>query len=206
MAGMKKIRKVNESILEHMLWNSRVIILLGVFGLIAGSTVMFIMGFLDTIALIKKFFVNIARHGIHFDAIYDSIIVSTIKIVDDFLLGIVLLIFGLGTYDLFISRLDPAEQQTDVRPDWLIFSSIDELKSVLGKVILMILIINLLKYALHIDYHSPSDLIYLGGAIALVAIALKFSHGLDINFSTLAKRSKAGTGRINRLNSKGDDS
>ena len=48
-----------------------------------------------------KYFIE---NGVHIDELtYNEIIVKIITTVDDFLLGIVLLIFGLGTYDLFIS-------------------------------------------------------------------------------------------------------
>jgi uncharacterized membrane protein YqhA len=180
-----------ENAFEKFLWNARLVILLGVFGLLASSAVIFAMGILETISLTLIFFNNIFEHGIHFDEkVYNTIIVQIITTVDDFLLGIVLLIFGLGTYDLFISRIDHAHSQDDLRPDWLIFNSLDELKSVLGKVVLMILTINFLKIVVNMEFEEPLDLLYLGGGIGLVSLALKLSHGKDLAESTAANRLK----------------
>jgi uncharacterized membrane protein YqhA len=181
-----------EEVFEKFLWNTRLIILLGVFGLLASSAVVFLMGILETVGIVGMFFENLFDHGIHFDTVYNDIIVKIITTVDDFLLGIVLLIFGLGTYDLFISRIDPAQNQDDIRPDWIVFNSLDELKSVLGKVVLMILTITFLKLVVYMNEDDlklmPLDLLYLGGGIALVSLALRLSHGKDINESTLAER------------------
>ena len=108
-----------------------------------------------------------------------------IRVVDDFLVGIVLLIFGLGSYDLFISRIDPALNQTDIRPDWLVFSSLDELKSVLGKVVLMILTITFLQVCIDMKFETPLHLVYLGSGIAFVSLGLRLTHGKDINRTTV---------------------
>ena len=190
----KRISKVAENVIESFLWNFRLIIFLGVIGLIVCSTIVFVMGILETYNVVVQLVSHIFNHGLHFHEIYNSIIVGVITIVDDFLLGIVLLIFSLGTYDLFISRIDPAEEQDDIRPDWLVFNSLDELKSVLGKVVLMIMIINFLKYTVDTPLETPLQLLYLGGGIALIALSMKWSHGEDINHSTIADRMKARAG------------
>jgi uncharacterized membrane protein YqhA len=181
-----------ETVLEKFLWNFRLIILLGVLGLLVGSLVIFLLGVMETYVLTALFFNEIISHGLHIsEEIYNKIIVQIITIVDDFLLGIVLLIFGLGTYDLFISRIDPAEKQMDIRPNWLVFESLDELKSVLGKVVLMILIINFLKIVVNTSFSEPIHLLYLGAGIALMAISLKWSHTeKDIDETTMEDRIK----------------
>ena len=51
MAGKtvwKKISEVTETVIENFLWNFRLIIVLGVIGLIVCSTVVFVMGILET--------------------------------------------------------------------------------------------------------------------------------------------------------------
>ncbi len=175
-----------EDFVESFLWNFRFVIMLGVIGLLLGSLVVMFLGVLETIHLIESFLHNVVEHGSHIpQADLNEMIIYVIMAVDDFLLGIVLLIFGLGTYDLFISRLDPAMDQDDVRPDWMIFGSLDELKNVLGKIVLMILTINFLKFTFNIEFAEPIHLLYLGGGIALIAFALKTSHSHDINASTV---------------------
>jgi len=178
-----------EKVVEHFLWNFRFIIMLGVIGLLLGSAVIFILGIIETFSMLKLFISQLIEHGHIIEDIYQNIIVKTITTVDDFLLGTVMLIFGLGTYDLFISRLDPAEDQEDVRPHWLRFSSLDELKNTLGKVVLMIMIINFLKFVVKIKYENPIHILYLGISIAFIGLALKLSHGKDIDSSTVQKLS-----------------
>lgn len=143
----RKLKDWVESTFETFLWNFRLVIILGVIGLLVGSTIVFLLGILEVLALAVTFGKHVFSHGWHFDtAIYNLVILTVIKTVDDFLLGIVLMIFGLGIYDLFVSRIDPAIEQTDIRPDWLVFSSLEELKGVLGKVVMMILVINFLNH------------------------------------------------------------
>lgn len=188
-----------EFIFEHFLWYFRLVIILGVVGLLLSASVMFIVGALETLHLVSDFVKTmVANHG-HFVTAptsglltYNDVIMQVITVVDDFLVGIVLLIFGLGSYDLFISRIDPALTQSDIRPDWLIFTSLDELKAVLGKVVLMILTINFLRFSIELRVSEPLHLLYLGGGIALVSLALKFSHGKDINRSTAESRQQTG--------------
>jgi hypothetical protein len=47
----------------------------------------------------------------------------------------------------------------------------------LAKVIIMILIVKLFENALKLELNSALDLLYLGGAIALIGIALYLTHG-----------------------------
>lgn len=181
-----------ETWLEKFLWSFRLIIILGVFGLLTSSIVIFLLGAIETILLLKLFVTQILVSGIDFSmTAYNAIIVHIITTVDDFLLGMVLLIFGLGTYDLFISKLDIAEEemkaQTIRRPDWLRFSSLDELKSILGKIVLMILIINFLRFVVENNFNQPLHLLYLAGSIALVALAVLLSHGKDIESTKIRK-------------------
>ena len=180
-----------EHVFEHFLWYFRLVIVLGVVGLLMGSSVVFVLGILETTHLVRGFAYTLWNNHLHLAAesgagllTYNELIMSVIKIVDDFLVGIVLLIFGLGSYDLFISRIDPALNQTDIRPDWLIFGSLEELKGVLGKVVLMILTITFLQVCINMKFSTPLDLIYLGGGIALVSLGLKWTHGKDIKGTT----------------------
>ncbi|MBN2000203.1 YqhA family protein [candidate division KSB1 bacterium] len=184
----KTIKKCYENVLESFLWNFRIIIILGVIGLLAGSAVVFVMGLLETVYLCRNFIIHLVHEGLYFEVFSNEVIVVIITIVDDFLLGIVLLIFGLGIYDLFISHIEPAERQNDVRPDWLIFGSLEEFKNVLGKVIMMILIINFLRFVVGTDFVTSKDILFLGLSIAAIAAALRLSLGRDIDKTTFLSR------------------
>lgn len=184
-----------EGAFEHFLWHFRVVIVLGVIGLVTGSCIVFFYGIVETAHLLVGFVKTmwIERGHLAHDSTaglltYNALIMGLITVVDDFLIGIVLLIFGLGSYDLFISRIDAALEQGDIRPDWLVFGSLDELKSVLGKVVLMILIINFLRLTIETDFQGPLDLVYLGAGIGFVALGLKLTHGKDIEMTKAVMR------------------
>jgi uncharacterized membrane protein YqhA len=186
-----------EKAFEHFLWHFRVVIVLGVIGLVAGSSIVFFYGIVETVHLVASFARTMWLEGGHLAhdgagglLTYNAMIMGLITVVDDFLIGIVLLIFGLGSYDLFISRIDAALEQGDIRPDWLVFGSLDELKSVLGKVVLMILVINFLRLTIETDFEGPRHLVYLGAGIALVSLGLKLTHGKDIEMTPAVLRVK----------------
>lgn len=193
----KRVNGFLEKFAEVFLWNFRFIIVLAILGLLIGSVVVFLIGLFEVFHVTGLVINEWIQYGwqVHLDKIYKDVLLGLIIAVDDFLLGIVLLIFGLGTYDLFISHIDPAEAQSDVRPDWLVFTTLDELKSVLGKVVLMIMIITFLKHVVRVEeIVEKLNLLYVAGAIALIALALKWSHeeghheGFDIARSTMAER------------------
>lgn len=184
-----------ETAFEHFLWHFRVVIVLGVIGLVTGSCIVFFYGIVETAHLLLGFVKTMWLEGGHLAhdsaaglLTYNALIMGLITVVDDFLIGIVLLIFGLGSYDLFISRIDAALEQGDIRPDWLVFGSLDELKSVLGKVVLMILIINFLRLTIETEFQGPLDLVYLGAGIGFVALGLKLTHGKDIEMTKAVMR------------------
>jgi uncharacterized membrane protein YqhA len=186
-----------ETAFEHFLWHFRVVIVLGVIGLVTGSCIVFVYGIVETVHLLLSFVKTMWLEGGHLAEApsaglltYNGMIMGLITVVDDFLIGIVLLIFGLGSYDLFISRIDAALEQGDIRPDWLVFGSLDELKSVLGKVVLMILVINFLRLTIETTFEGPLHLVYLGAGIALVSLGLKLTHGKDINMTKAVMRVK----------------
>ncbi|MGS0730288.1 YqhA family protein, partial [Shewanella sp. 0m-11] len=97
-----------------------------------------------------------------------------VEILDTFLLGAVLLIFAFGLYELFISNLKHASQ-SEAGGKILIISSIDSLKSKLGKVILMMLIIKVFSFFTDMKPTSMLDLLYMGITVLLIAGALKLS-------------------------------
>ncbi len=164
---MKKPQSQIEYIFEKLIWNYRFIVLIAVIALLISTAISFYFGIIHT------------REAIHLtstplvDANY--ILVYLISSLDDFLLGIVLLIIAFGIYELFISPIDPMEEQEHI-PQWLKFHSLDELKSTLSKLLIIILIVYFFKTAIVMKFETPQSLLYLAGGILLVAIANYLSH------------------------------
>lgn len=164
-----------ESIFETILFNSRIVVILAVVGSLAASVLMFVNGLLQ----IWQAAVGFVRHPMpeSSDAhAHDQLAITLISSVDSFLFATVLLIFAMGIYELFISKIDPASRTAESRPNWLAIHSLDDLKSAVGKVILMILIVRLFETAVKMTYSEPLHLLWLGLAVVFVSVALFLVH------------------------------
>ncbi len=170
--------KFLERFFEGSLWNSRFVVLLAVAGSLFAGFAIFYMATVDVALLVQH-----AAHYADADmtaearkALHDSTVSHIVEVVDGYLLATVLLIFSLGLYELFVSDINQA-QGSKASSKILVISSLDDLKSRLAKVIIMILIVTLFEEALNMKVSAPIDLLYLGGAIALIALALYLTHG-----------------------------
>ncbi|MGA8862571.1 MAG: YqhA family protein [Gallionella sp.] len=172
--------KLLEMIFEGVLWNSRFVIILAVIGSLFAGFAIFYMATVDV--------VNLFMHALHYanpgltddarKALHDSTVTHIVEVVDGYLLATVMLIFSLGLYELFISDIDQAHG-SKASSKILVITSLDDLKSRLAKVILMILIVTLFQEAINMKLATPLDLVYLGASIALIALALYFSHAAE---------------------------
>jgi uncharacterized membrane protein YqhA len=104
-------------------------------------------------------------------ALYTETVAKIASIIDGFLFATIMLIFSMGLYELFISKIAVAEDN-ELAQRILVIRSIDDLKDRLAKVIFLILIVKFFEYALHLTYTTPIELLQLGGGILLVAAAL----------------------------------
>jgi uncharacterized membrane protein YqhA len=168
---MNGFKRGLETVFETFLFNSRLIVILAVLGSLTSSVLMFVRGAL----LIAHAAIEFVKHPGGQEG-HDDLSVTLISSVDSFLFATVLLIFAMGIYELFISKIDPASRTADSRPNWLQIHSLDDLKSAIGKVILMILIVRLFESAVKMKYDRPLDLLYLGLGVVFVAVALYLQH------------------------------
>lgn len=172
--------KFFEELFEGALWNSRFVILTAVVGSLLAGFAIFYIATVDVFILFK--------HAMHYaDAdmtdearkvLHDSTVSHIVEVVDGYLLATVMLIFSLGLYELFISDINQAHG-SKASSKILVISNLDDLKSRLAKVILMIMIVTLFEEALNMHITQPVDLIYFGGSIALIALALYWTHAAD---------------------------
>jgi uncharacterized membrane protein YqhA len=85
----------------------------------------------------------------------------------------VLLIFSYGIYDLFLSKIDFPDRPS-VRPNWLRFKDVGELKIILAQVVLIILTINFFELVF-IEMNNPEsfqDFMIIPVGIFLIALGL----------------------------------
>ncbi|MBK9160819.1 MAG: YqhA family protein [Nitrosomonadales bacterium] len=169
-----------EKLFEGALWNSRFMILAAVIGSLLAGIAIFYMATVDVVYLFN--------HALHYadsgmteearKALHDSTVSHIVEVVDGYLLATVMLIFSLGLYELFISDIDQAHG-SKAASKILVINNLDDLKSKLAKVILMIMIVTLFEEALNMHLATPLDLVYLGASIALIAVALYFTHASE---------------------------
>ena len=157
---------------ESGLYFSRYLTLFAVIGSLLSAFALFIRGSMVVAFGLVDFFHSFSSGAEE----YEKLLAAFVSSVDIFLFAMVLVIFGMGIYELFINKIDPVERKVDSRPSWLQIQSIDELKSSLGKVILMVLIVSFFKHSLDISFSSASDLLYLSIGILLVASALYIAN------------------------------
>src|SRR5512145_2402601 len=172
--------KFFESLFEGALWNSRFVVLTAVVGSLLAGIAIFYMATVDVVFLFQ--------HAMHYadasltdearKALHDSTVSHIVEVVDGYLLATVMLIFSLGLYELFISDINQAHG-SKASSKILVINSLDDLKSRLAKVILMIMIVTLFEEALNMHMGSPLDLVYFGAAIALIALALYLTHSSE---------------------------
>lgn len=158
---------------EGVLTFCRMLVLIAVLGSLAASMFMFFKGAWAIKEGIWSFTeqVSVGAQQV------PEMVLHFISAIDAFLFAMILLIFSMGIYELFVSKLEPLRERTGNRSDWLRVESLDELKSYLGKVVLMILIVNFFEQAFYLKYEEALDLLYLGGGIMLVALSLYLTHG-----------------------------
>lgn len=163
-------------IFENILYSSRYLSLLAVVGSLISALALFLRGGMVVYESIAGFFRDMAAGEVN--PSYEKMFEELVSSVDIFLFALVLIIFGVGVYELFITKIDPIERQHDTRPSWLRISSVDDLKSSLGKVILMVLIVSFFKHTLELSSKQwdPTTLLYLSIGILLIAAALYLTH------------------------------
>ena len=137
--------------MTKFLEQSKYIVLIGVFGLLAASVATFAWGFTEVIAFIVAL---INTRGS--DA---ATVVSLLELLDTFLIGTVLLIFALGLYELFIGKL--------ALPEWLVIDDLAKLKSKLTDVIILIMAIKFLDKL--VAGKQALDVLWTALAIAVVS-------------------------------------
>ena len=161
-------QSVWERRVEAALWNSRFLVMLAVVPSLLGSLMLFIVGTLDIFKVVGDvlhyYLVDDTRN------IHDTLVPDIIIAVDIYLIAIVLLIFGLGVYRLFVSRIDQAEVRYPTHP--FNVASLDQLKDKIARVVILAVIIEFFRAVVDIRFATPLDAIYLALSVLALAAAL----------------------------------
>jgi uncharacterized membrane protein YqhA len=168
--------KVLEQFFERILWGSRHVVLIAVIASLLVAFGAFYMATVDVIHLLSQLVPYVspnlseqARSALRADTV-----TYIVKAVDGYLIAAIMLIFALGLYELFINKIDVA-QNTEAGERVLLIRSLDDLKDRLAKLILLVLVIEFFQQALKLHYKSALELLYLGIGILFIGAALYLS-------------------------------
>ena len=162
-----------EKIFENSLWSSRFIVILAVvFGLV-GAVVLFAVASIDIFVTAKYVFTTYTT-GAHPERFHEDVVGGIIGAVDLYLIGVVMLIFSFGIYELFISDIDAAKNEDGQENQLLAIHSLDQLKDKISKVIVMVLVVGFFQKVGQTQYNGALDLFYLALSITAVAVGLYF--------------------------------
>lgn len=165
---------------ENLLWNSRFVVVIAVVASMVSAIAVFFISTVDVWYLVVHIF-HYSDPSLSQEArklLHDDTVTHVVEVVDGYLLATVMLIFALGLYELFVSDIDAAHGSRS-SSKVLLIENLDDLKTRLAKVILMILIVKLFEHAVKMKMDTVLELLYLGGAIALVGLALYLTHASE---------------------------
>ncbi|MDX1295578.1 MAG: YqhA family protein [Sulfurimonadaceae bacterium] len=163
-----------EKLFENTLWSTRFIIILAVvFGLI-GAVVLFLVASVD-VFVTAKYVVTTYLTGAHPERFHEDVVGGIIGAVDLYLIGVVMLLFSFGLYELFISDIDAAKtEEFDDEHQLLAIHSLDQLKDKISKVIVMVLVVGFFQKVGQTEFNGALDMLYLALSITAVAVGLFF--------------------------------
>ena len=151
---------------EKLLWSVRYITILSVILSIIAAFTLIILGSWDIIEAV-----------IFYNPLFDEsisnnndLLFKIISAIDLFLIGIVLLIFGFGIYELFVSEIDFANAK--FTESTLKIRDLDQLKNKIIKVVIIVLIVKFFEKVLKFseNFTTPMDILYFGLSILSICI------------------------------------
>jgi uncharacterized membrane protein YqhA len=147
--------------IERLLSSSRYLVLIAVAGTFLASVTLLLYGGFSIFQIITDTIQHLqtsSKGG-------KALALGFIETIDLFLLGTVFFIISMGLYELFID-------DTIQLPAWLVIHTLDDLKNKLIGVIVVVMAVVFLGHV--VKWHGEQELIWLGGAIALVTSALTY--------------------------------
>ena len=167
MSRPKPRTTVLERRFESMIWKFRLITLVPVVMSLFGSVSCFVIGTYAEISVLSRV---IQGHFTHTNS--TLLIGKVVGGTDYYLIGIALLIFGYGIYELVISDIDPRQQEaSDVRRNLLNIESLDGLKQKLTKVIVVALIVTAFKSMVGFKVTTSTELLMFCAGVLMLAFS-----------------------------------
>ena len=167
-------QSVFERLFESGLWSSRLIVILAVIFGTVSAIALFISGSVEIITSLFH-----AVTFVPFEIDYTKLLTGIIGGVDLYLIGMVLLIFSFGIYELSISKIDIARSSESFHT-LLEISNLDDLKNKIIKVIIMVLIVSFFQRVLALSLATSLDMLFMAASIAAICIGVFFLQKLKM--------------------------
>lgn len=155
--------------MNQILSQTRYVVLLGVIA----SLVIAVLLFIAIVVRAALLVFDVVLHVGDAKAV-KAFAISGIELADLCLIATAFYIIGIGLYELFIGEVQ--------LPDWLVIASLDDLKSKLTSLIVVVLGVTFLAQAATWD--GKTDLLPFGLALALVILALSVFGALRLGKHT----------------------
>ncbi|WVZ66915.1 hypothetical protein U9M48_016071 [Paspalum notatum var. saurae] len=179
-----------ETIIERVIFDFRFLALLAVAGALAGSVLCFLNGCIFIKEAYEVYWSSCVK-GIH----SGQMVLKVVSAIDVYLAGTVMLIFGMGLHGLFISNASPDVPSESAhalsgsslfgmfalkeRPKWMKITSLDELKTKVGHVIVMILLLKMFERSKMVTIATGLDLLSYSFCIFLSSASLYILSNLN---------------------------
>ena len=164
---MKRPNRGVERRFESLIWKFRLITLVPVVMSLLGSISCFAIGTYAELSVLGNVLQGRFTH-----ANSTLLIGKVVGGIDYYLIGIALLIFGYGIYELVVSDIDPRQQEkSELRRNLLNIDSLDSLKQKLTKVIIVALIVIAFKLMVSINVTTVGELLQFCGGVLMLAFS-----------------------------------
>jgi len=160
---------------ERALWQSRYLVLVAIVASLGVAVVVLGFATADVLRFAAK---AVALLGLSEEELAGArlaLVAKVVKIVDLYLVATFMLIFAMGLYELFIGRIEAAEE-SEVGARLLRIHDLDDLKDRLTKIVMLILAMLFLEFALKLTPGTYLELLQLALGGVLIAGALFLSR------------------------------
>jgi uncharacterized membrane protein YqhA len=144
--------------MRALLASSRWLALIAAVGSVAAATVEFVAGAVKAVLTIKSLLEGASAS------------VRLVQVMDSFLIGAALLLFGLGIYELFIGRLE--------LPSGLVIEGTDDLEARLANIVVLVLAVDFLEH--FVAWEDGAETLRHAAAAALMSLVLVAYSGRRI--------------------------
>lgn len=176
----------SEMWIEQRVFNSRFQTLVAVVGSLLGATLCFLRGSMLVMESVGYAFRHLMSHHC------SRVIMYLLEALDVYLMGTVMLIFGMGLYELFITPLEVAPEggahprsslprsslfglyPLKQKPKWLEINSLDELKTKLGQMIVTIMVVAMFEKSKKVSITTAQDFFLIAASTAMAAGCMLF--------------------------------